>query len=90
MPKDQGVDFPIDLHPDLTLLYNYKSIFDKPFGLTPDRSHNHRIPLLPGTNPMKIRPYRYPHKAQNEHMVAKMLNEGIISLAIAHSLHQHF
>ncbi|KOM38631.1 hypothetical protein LR48_Vigan03g201300 [Vigna angularis] len=41
MPQDQGVNFPADLHPDLALLYNYKSIFDKPFGLSPDRSHNH-------------------------------------------------
>nr|KYP37665.1 Transposon Ty3-I Gag-Pol polyprotein [Cajanus cajan] len=64
------------------ILHNYRSVFDKPSGLPPDRSHNHQIPLLPdtnlvkvrpyqipllpGTNPVKVRPYRYPHSQKEQ------------------------
>lgn len=35
---------------------------------------------MKGSNPVKVRPYRYPHsqKAQIESMIADMLDQGII------------
>jgi len=71
-----------NIHPDLAfLLHTYKIVCNKPIELPSDRSHNHVIPLLPGSHPVKVRPYRYPHsqKAQIETMVEEMLQEGIIA-----------
>ena len=41
---------------------------------------NHRIPLLPSTAPVNVRPYRYPHfqKAEIERQVAELLSNGLI------------
>ncbi|XP_014499211.1 uncharacterized protein LOC106760262 [Vigna radiata var. radiata] len=55
-------------------------VFSVPSGLPPSRSQNHSIPLLQGSEPVKVRPYRYPHsqKHQIEIMVQDMLKEGLI------------
>ena len=69
------------MDPELVLLlHTYKNIFAKPSGLPPTRSHDHSIPLLEGSNPVKVKPYRYPHsqKEQIELMVQDMLEEGLI------------
>lgn len=42
------------------LLYQYKSIFDKPLELPPSRACDHTTPLIPGARPVNIRSYRYP------------------------------
>lgn len=70
-------DIPHDLH---TLLLKYQSVFTTPSGLPPNRPQNHTIPLLEGSNPVKVRPYLYPHsqKEQIELMVQEMLADGII------------
>ena len=64
-----------------TLLHTYKDVFVVPVGLPPPRIQNHSIPLMQGSQPVKVKPYRYPHsqKEQIEKMVQDMLNEGIIS-----------
>ncbi|XP_057723463.1 uncharacterized protein LOC130939370 [Arachis stenosperma] len=75
------LELPSDLAPDLaTILRDYSVVFQVPKGLPPPRVHDHTIPLLPGTSPIKVRPYRYPHcqKAEIERIVAEMLAEGII------------
>ncbi|WVZ08097.1 hypothetical protein V8G54_021443 [Vigna mungo] len=79
-PKQQ-----LQLNPDIDselmlLLNNYKVVFSVPSGLPPSRSQNHFIPLLQGSEPVKVRPYRYPHsqKQQIEIMVQHMLKEGLI------------
>jgi hypothetical protein len=63
-----------------TLLSNYADVFATPKGLPPPRLQDHAIPLVEGSNPVKVRPYRYPHsqKSQIESMVHDMLQEGII------------
>ncbi|PNX68160.1 hypothetical protein L195_g063854, partial [Trifolium pratense] len=35
------------------LLHNYQAVFKTPTTLPPTRAHNHAIPLLEGTNPVK-------------------------------------
>ncbi|XP_016195972.1 uncharacterized protein LOC107637034 [Arachis ipaensis] len=64
----------------MQFLTKYASIFAKPSGLPPQRAHDHCIPLVKDTEPVKARPYRYPHiqKTQIELMVQEMLDEGII------------
>ncbi|KAI5445729.1 hypothetical protein KIW84_013817 [Lathyrus oleraceus] len=78
-PSSTGA--PTELHPDLaTIVTTFSDIFDEPKGLPPPRFQDHTIPLIEGSNPVKVRPYRYPHsqKAQIEKMVAEMLEQGII------------
>jgi hypothetical protein len=62
------------------LLEQFRSIFEEPRGLPPARPYDHRIHLLPGTAPVAVRPYRYPHlqKDELERQCAEMMGQGII------------
>ncbi|KAA8529633.1 hypothetical protein F0562_034267 [Nyssa sinensis] len=40
------------------LLEEYHDIFEEPSGLPPRRAHDHKIPLLLGSSPICVRPYR--------------------------------
>jgi len=51
-----GVDSP-DLQ---RLLEKFQDIFAEPQGLPPMRSHDHKIPLIQGSSPVNVRPYRFP------------------------------
>nr|GEZ66984.1 putative mitochondrial protein [Tanacetum cinerariifolium] len=42
------------------VLKNYEDVFGIPVELPPQRSHDHRIPLVKGALPVNIRPYRHP------------------------------
>jgi hypothetical protein len=63
-----------------SLLQAYVDIFATPSGLPPQRRHDHRIHLLPGTAPVAVRPYRYPQllKDEVERQCADMLAQGTI------------
>ncbi|KAL8100580.1 hypothetical protein AgCh_032728 [Apium graveolens] len=59
----------------------YADIFMEPDKLPPPRQmFDHRIPLQEGTNPINIRPYRYPLKQRDviEQIIEEMLSRGII------------
>jgi len=78
---DHKLKLPENMEPELALLLNtYHNVFAFPTGLPPSRSNDHCIPLSKGANPVKVRPYRYPHsqKEEIENMVGDMLQEGII------------
>ena len=62
------------------LLLRYHSIFHTPSELPPPRHHDHHINLLPVTNPVNVRPYRYPNfqKTEIEKQVSELLNFGLI------------
>ncbi|MCI06310.1 hypothetical protein A2U01_0027368, partial [Trifolium medium] len=62
------------------LLHTYAKVFEIPESLPPQREQDHAIPLKQGSDPVKVRPYRYPHtqKEQIEKMVQEMLQQGII------------
>jgi hypothetical protein len=79
--SDKEQSFLTALQPDLqSLLHKYNSIFSIPQGLPPPREYDHQIPLLPGAQPFRMRPYRYAPalKSEIEHQVAKMLKSGIV------------
>ena len=43
------------------ILASFGDLFVEPKKLPPSRSHDHKIPLIPGKRPVCMRPYRYPH-----------------------------
>nr|GMD11949.1 Transposon Ty3-G Gag-Pol polyprotein [Ipomoea batatas] len=63
-----------------TILQQHAPIFELPRGLPPHRLFDHHIHLIPGSGPVNVRPYRYPHcqKFEIEKMVGDMLDTGII------------
>ena len=62
------------------LLDTYADVFAEPTGLLPTRPCDHRIQLKPGTDPIAVRPYRYPHlqKDELEKQCEAMLQQGVI------------
>lgn len=61
-PPDNSLELPDNMAPELaSLLHTYRIVFSKQAGLPPSRQQNHAITLVEGSNPVKIRPYRYPH-----------------------------
>jgi len=79
--KDQLQGIPDDIEPKLAiLLHTYIKVFDIPTGLPPERNQTHAINLVQGADPVKVRPYRYPHSHKNqiEMMIQEMLKEGMI------------
>lgn len=70
--------------PEITLLLQqYRHLFATPTSLPPPRTITHQIHLLPNTEPINIRPYRYPHfqKSEIEKQVHDMLSTGLIQLS---------
>jgi hypothetical protein len=76
IPPDSP-SYPTEIQP---LLDQYSTIFTTPTTLPPVRVTDHRIPLLEGSNPVNIRPYRYPHfqKQEIETQIQEMLDNGTI------------
>jgi hypothetical protein len=63
------------------LLSEHQIVFSTPQGLPPSCSFNdHSIPLVPGSLPPNIRPYRHPFAQKNEieKMVQELLTVGVI------------
>ncbi|KAL4334742.1 hypothetical protein GQ457_07G001270 [Hibiscus cannabinus] len=54
------------------LLSEFAKVFDEPKELPPKRSHDHAIVLKLGTNPINLRPYRFPYHQKTE--VERQLN----------------
>ena len=65
------------------VLTSFRDIFKEPKGLPPPRSHDHRIPFAQGSQPISVRPYRYPHfqKAEIKRLVEEMLGSGVIRIS---------
>lgn len=62
------------------VLEEYKQVFEMPTGLPPHRAIEHSIVLKEGTDPVSVRPYRYPQfqKTEIEKLIQEMLAAGII------------
>lgn len=80
------LEFPMGMPESLQhLLLKYKRIFSVPSSLPPSRACDHRINLQLDSQPVKVRPYRYPHSQKNEIeiMVNQMLQDGLIEHSIS-------
>lgn len=64
------------------ILKHHDHVFNMPAGLPPEREYSHAINLQEGTNPVSVRPYRYPQiqKTEIEHLIQDMLKEKIIKV----------
>ena len=62
------------------VLDKHSKVFDTPKCLPPIRDHDHAIHLILGSVPPNVKPYkyRYAQKSEIKHMVAKILEVGII------------
>ena len=62
------------------VLSQYNAFFDIPHGLPPKWGREHHIVTKEGSDPVSVRPYRYPQiqKAEIKKMVEDMLLAGII------------
>ncbi|KAK9081672.1 hypothetical protein Syun_030890 [Stephania yunnanensis] len=83
-PTTVNPTIPPELAP---LLKEFSAIFAPPVGLPPTRPTDHTIPLLPGSHPVNVRPYRYPH-FQNLRLKSssnKCLRMASFGLVLVHS-----
>lgn len=62
------------------ILEEFQDVFEEPKSLSPSRAQDHKIPLMVGSEPVCVKPYRYPYyqKAKIEKLVVGMLSTGII------------
>ncbi|XP_059441736.1 uncharacterized protein LOC132174039 [Corylus avellana] len=62
------------------VLKEFPEIFEEPQGLPPNTAHDHNIPLKPGSGPVNVRPYRYPHyqKSEIEKIVMGLLQSRVV------------
>lgn len=62
------------------VLQSYSAVFKEPKGLPPNRSHDHHINLKEGSQPINLRPYRYPYvqKEEIEKIVSELMASGVI------------
>jgi hypothetical protein len=64
-----------------SILSKHQVVFPTPHGIPPFCGvHDHSIPLVPGSLPPNIHPYRHPFSQKNEieKMVQELLNTGVI------------
>nr|GEZ42526.1 putative mitochondrial protein [Tanacetum cinerariifolium] len=69
------------VNPELDdILTEFSDVFLMPVGLPSLRDHEHAIVLKGGTEPVNVRPYRYPQlpKDEIEKLVGEMIESGII------------
>ncbi|KAL4325335.1 hypothetical protein GQ457_11G021080 [Hibiscus cannabinus] len=64
----------------LPLLLEFDDVFQEPTAMPPARQQDHAIILKEGTQPVNLRPYRFPHNQKNEveRQVFEMLAASII------------
>ncbi|CAO2144897.1 unnamed protein product [Urochloa humidicola] len=67
------------------LIDKFANLFQEPKGVPPARSCAHEIPLLPGSQPFRLRPYRYnpAQKDEIERQVDMLLRNGMIQESVS-------
>ncbi|GKD22104.1 putative mitochondrial protein [Tanacetum coccineum] len=72
---------PTEVKPEFqTVIQEFEEVFSLLTVLPPNRSCDHKIPLLEGSQPVNVRPYRHPptQKDAIEGMVQELLDTGVI------------
>lgn len=73
-------EFPTEIK---ELLARFAPVFETPTGLPPRRKYDHTIPLLPGAQPISIRPYRIAPALKDE--MEKQVKEILAACIIRQS-----
>lgn len=84
MIQDQQSTVPAPIIPAIQELLNeFAALFEPPVGLPPSRDCDNSILLIPGAQPIFVKPYRHAPilKTEIEHKVSDMLQQGIIQLS---------
>ncbi|GKF15165.1 putative mitochondrial protein, partial [Tanacetum coccineum] len=70
-------DVPEDI---ITILEEFQDVFAVPTELPPQRTHDHKIPLVLNTPPINIRPYKHPPSQKDaiQVMVKELMDSGVI------------
>jgi len=79
--SDAAAPAQLAVHPSVQLLLDeFSAVFAEPQSLPPRRACDHTIPLIPGAQPVSVRPYRYAPalKTEIETQVTEMLQSGLI------------
>ena len=79
--SETPLEFPAAMPDTLSQLsLKYHLVFSIPMGISLARDCDHRINLQADSQPVKVKPYRYPcsQKYEIEIMVSHMLQEGLI------------
>lgn len=63
-----------------TVVLQHAAVFQSPSTFPPSRAYDHHITLVPGAQPVNVRPYKYaPHqKSEIERQIEELLQSGII------------
>jgi hypothetical protein len=63
-----------------SLLVEFDHLFATPTELPPEREADHRITLMPGSQPVRVRPYHYSPMQKNEieAQLKEMLQNGVV------------
>lgn len=77
LPHPHTASYPAHLQP---LLTKYAPLFQPPTSIPPPCPTDHSIHLLPNSEPVNVKPYRYPYfqKHEIEKQVEEMLSKGMI------------
>ncbi|PKA49683.1 putative mitochondrial protein [Apostasia shenzhenica] len=80
IPATQVKEVDLQQQQLIQLLQEYEEVFQEPKGLPPNREFDHCVPMKFGSEPVSIRPYRYPYlqKAELEKLIHEMKAMGII------------
>jgi hypothetical protein len=69
------------------VLHQYATCFDTPTKLPPHWPFDHKIDLMPGVQPVNVKPYKYPPQPKDE--IEKQIRE-MLKLGIIHTSHNPF
>ncbi|XP_026459333.1 uncharacterized protein LOC113359994 [Papaver somniferum] len=66
------------------LLLRFSDLFTSPTDLPPQKKYDHRIPLLPNSTPVNVRPYRYPYfqKEDIEKIVKELIDTALNKVTV--------
>ncbi|KAJ4812719.1 polyprotein [Rhynchospora pubera] len=79
--KEEIVSTQVEIHPQLQpIMAKFNHVFQEPVQLPPQRSIDHKIPLLPDSKPISIRPYRYSYfqKLEIERIIEELISQSFI------------
>jgi hypothetical protein len=85
VPRTRGTHNSSVPPPIQSLLNKNEHLFQEPKYLPPPREYDHAIPLIPGVQPVNVKPYRYnpTQKDEIERQMKEMVLSGFIQPSVS-------